>query len=130
METRIHIDWSELDLFGHVNNVAFFKYMQAARIQLCDACGLSSITPAGISFIVASSKCDFKKTLHYPGEVIIHSKIIQINTTSFVIEHHLFNTNTEIVAVGTDTLVVFDYDTREKVIIDECLKERLNQHTH
>lgn len=125
---QIRIDWSELDLFGHVNNVAFFKYMQAARIELCDACGLSSTISSGISFIVASSKCDFKKTLHYPGEVLIHSKIIQINTTSFVLEHSLLNTADEIVATGTDTLVVFDYDTRKKVIIDERLKERLNQY--
>ncbi len=28
METRIRIDWSELDLFGHVNNVTFFKYIK------------------------------------------------------------------------------------------------------
>jgi acyl-CoA thioesterase FadM len=25
---NIAIDWAELDLFGHVNNVAFFRYLQ------------------------------------------------------------------------------------------------------
>ena len=36
LETHIslRIDWSELDLFGHVNNIAFHKYAQTARLHL------------------------------------------------------------------------------------------------
>lgn len=30
---ELRIDWSEMDLFGHVNNVAFFKYVQASRVN-------------------------------------------------------------------------------------------------
>jgi len=29
----IRIDWSEMDLFGHVNNVMYFKYIQASRVN-------------------------------------------------------------------------------------------------
>ncbi|MCE3258723.1 MAG: hypothetical protein K0S12_364, partial [Bacteroidetes bacterium] len=32
-EIKIQLDWSEMDLFGHVNNVAYFKYIQAARVN-------------------------------------------------------------------------------------------------
>ena len=33
-QITLRIDWSELDLFGHVNNVAFHKYAQTA-FKLC-----------------------------------------------------------------------------------------------
>ena len=28
---EIRIDWSEIDLFGHINNLAIMNYVQAAR---------------------------------------------------------------------------------------------------
>ncbi len=28
MEISTRIDWSDLDLFGHLNNVTFFKYIK------------------------------------------------------------------------------------------------------
>ncbi len=40
----LRIDWSELDVFGHVNNVAFNKYAQAARLNYVDTIGLNGIT--------------------------------------------------------------------------------------
>jgi hypothetical protein len=36
----LRIDWSELDAFGHVNNLAIMKYVQSARIRCLEAVGL------------------------------------------------------------------------------------------
>ncbi len=30
---NIRLDWSEMDMFGHINNVMFFKFMQASRVN-------------------------------------------------------------------------------------------------
>lgn len=35
-ELNLRIDWSELDLFGHVNNVMYAKYMQASRVHFME----------------------------------------------------------------------------------------------
>ncbi len=40
LKLRLRIDWSEIDLFGHVNNVATLKYVQAARVNCLEALGL------------------------------------------------------------------------------------------
>lgn len=42
-ELQLRIDWSELDYFQHVNNVAFFKYIQASRVNYWDIIGLSKM---------------------------------------------------------------------------------------
>ena len=36
----LRIDWSELDVFGHINNVMFNKYAQTARLNYVDTIGL------------------------------------------------------------------------------------------
>lgn len=126
MKLSLQIDWSEVDAFGHVNNVAYFKYIQTARVQLCDACGLNSLPQKGsLSFMVAASQCQFKKSLHYPGIIHLESKVTQVNVTSFEITHFIYNAETICVAFAKDVLVVFDYNLREKVKVTEAMRTAL-----
>ncbi len=37
---EIRIDWSEIDLFGHINNLAIMKYVQSARVNYLELIGL------------------------------------------------------------------------------------------
>lgn len=70
---NIRIDWSELDIYEHVNNVAYFKYIQAARIHLWETIGLyKQFAELGFGFVVASTSYDFKKPLQYPGSIDIY----------------------------------------------------------
>ncbi len=124
----ITIDWSELDLYGHVNNVAYYKYMQAARICYCDSIGLTAINETGkLSFILAASNCHYKQKLFYPGTIEILSSVSQIGNSSFHLDHCIYNHKGELVAQGKDVLVIYDYEKNHKVQIDEILKNTLNQ---
>ncbi len=39
----LRIDWSEIDLFGHVNNLAILKYVQAARVNYLELIDLMQL---------------------------------------------------------------------------------------
>ncbi|MBL7932602.1 MAG: acyl-CoA thioesterase [Bacteroidia bacterium] len=120
---EIRIDWADLDLFGHVNNVAFFKYVQAARVDYCESIGLTSLNePGKNSFMVASSQCQFKKPILFPGSVRVLTKVEWIKNTSLQLAYKLLNQNNELVAEATDVIVVFDHHTKQKVQIDDQLK--------
>lgn len=122
-ELEIRIDWADLDLFGHVNNVAFFKYVQAARVNYCEIIGLTSLNEAGKhSFMVASSQCQFKKPVLFPGFIRVFTKVEWIKNTSFQLSYRLINQNSDVVAEATDVIVVFDHHTKQKVQIDSRLK--------
>ena len=125
MKLIIKIEWADLDLFGHVNNVAFFRYMQSARVNLCEHIGLSSINELEPSFMVASSKCEFKKPLRYPGSVTIMSEVKWIKNTSFSIGHDLMNDSGEQCAGGEDILVLFDHLNGTKLSFSHELRERI-----
>lgn len=120
----IRLDWADLDLFGHVNNVAFFKYIQAARVSFCEQAGLTSLNePGRLGFMVASSQCQFKKPLHYPGEITVLTTADWIKNSSFQLSHRIFNQCNELAAEGTDVLVVFDYEKKTKVNVPEEIRK-------
>jgi acyl-CoA thioester hydrolase len=121
--TSIKIDWSELDVFGHVNNVAFNKYAQAARLNYVDTIGLMKLHKTkNIGFMVAETNCQFKKELLFPGNINIHTKIDFVKNTSFALQHTMTNDVGDIVAIAKDVLVVFDFKIKEKCLIPEDIK--------
>jgi acyl-CoA thioester hydrolase len=122
----LKIDWSDLDLFGHVNNVAFFKYIQAARVNYCESIGLTSTNEKNkLSFIVASTNCTFKVPLRYPGNVKVFSKIDWIKNSSFQLSHFIVDDKNEIAAESFDIVVVFDYENKIKTNITPELKAKM-----
>jgi len=117
VKLELRIDWSELDYYGHVNNVSFFKYIQAARVNYWDQIGLTqSHRETNTGPMLVSCKCDFKHPLFYPGQVVIHSRIAFIKNTSFGFCHQMVDDKNKIVAESEDVMVMFDFNKNEKVI--------------
>lgn len=125
-KTTLRIDWSELDLFGHVNNVAFHKYAQTARLNYVDSIGLMLLYQIqNIGFMVAETNCQFKKELLFPGNIHIQTKIDFVKNTSFTLQHIMTNDAGELVAIAKDVLVVFDFNKKEKCLIPEGIREKI-----
>lgn len=125
---KLRIDWSDLDIFGHVNNIAFFKYIQAARVHFCESIGLTSLNEKDKwSFIVASTNCKFKKSLEFPGNIEVKSEVEWIKNSSFQLNHIIYNEKGEIAAEASDVLLVYDYEFKMKVTISEDLKNIMMQ---
>lgn len=128
LETKItlRIDWSELDVFGHINNVMFNKYAQTARLNYVDTIGLMELHKTkNIGFMVAETNCQFIKELLFPGNINIQTKINFVKNTSFALEHTMTNDNGELVAIAKDVLVVFDFIKKEKCLIPEEIKDKI-----
>lgn len=117
-----------MDLFGHINNVAYFKYIQAARVNYCELVGINTHKPEEkLSFAVAASSCRFKKPLHYPGDIIVKTKVEWIKNSSLQLNHVIVNSAGEICAEAEDVLVIFDYATNSKVNVPANVREKITQ---
>src|SRR5512133_3422532 len=89
---KLRIDWSETDVFGHINNLAIMKYAQAGRVELLEVTGLmNSYAEVRKGPIIASVKCQFIKPMFYPGNVTVYSKVEFIRNTSFGLHHAICN---------------------------------------
>lgn len=125
---EVRIDWSEVDAFGHVNNLAILKYAQAARVHFLDAIGLmQSQAEEGVGPILASINGQFFKPLFFPGNVTVLSKVTEIKNTSFVMLHQIRDEVNEIAAEVRDVIVYYDFRTEKKKPIPEDLKESLQE---
>jgi acyl-CoA thioester hydrolase len=123
---ELRIDWSEIDSLGHINNLAIMRYVQTARVNYLERLGLmASRTEVALDPVMASTSCQFKKQLFYPGNVVVHSRISHMKTTSFHMEHAVFNDAGELVAEASDVLVMFDFRRNVKQPIPALLREKI-----
>ncbi|HWQ10824.1 MAG TPA: acyl-CoA thioesterase [Holophaga sp.] len=124
---EIRIDWSELDSIGHVNHLAIMKYVQAARVNYLERIGMMPFCAAsgGIGPIMASTSCQFKKELHYPGQVVVMSKAGHLKNTSFQMKHVILNERQEVAAEAHDVIVMFDFKKRAKLPIPEQYRRKI-----
>lgn len=125
--TSLPVQWGDMDAFGHVNNVVYFRWFESARIDLLDSFA-SAVTMAsgGVAPILASIQCDYKKQLHYPDTVHIGSRPGTIGRSSIQVQHAIFSEQLgQVAALGSSVMVVFDYATNRPVRIPDELKDKL-----
>lgn len=123
---ELRIDWSEIDLFGHVNNLAILKYVQTARINFLEKFDLMQMQAKEKKGpILASMKSQFKKPLFYPGKVVIWSRIVWIKNSSFCIHHNVVSGNDELAAEVEDIIVFYDFVKTMKLLIPDDLRRKM-----
>ncbi|MET7714401.1 thioesterase family protein [Streptomyces sp. NPDC005407] len=88
---RCPLRWSDMDAFGHVNNVVFLRYLEEARIDFMFrlAPGDGSPSFSGGS-VVARHEIDYKRPLvHRHEPVIIESWVTKISAASLTIAYEV-----------------------------------------
>ncbi|SDS47848.1 acyl-CoA thioesterase [Gramella sp. MAR_2010_147] len=127
LSLEIRIDWSDLDMYEHVNNVSYMRYLQSGRVNFWEASGIHEFYQnSNQGTMLVSTKCDFNKSLYYPGRAIIKTKLDFIGNTSFGLKHIILNENDEICAEGNDVVVCFDFDKNETFPVPDWLRKRIS----
>ena len=109
------IDWSDLDLLGHVNNIAFSRFFQAARVEYCGHIGMNVYPGMKTGPILAASRVQFTAQLFFPGSVRILTRIKKTGGTSVVMEHALYDDKGTLCAFAEDVVVRFDFKAGTKI---------------
>ena len=100
--------WSDMDAFGHVNNVVFLRYLEEARIDF-------TFTNAGEvgekafseGSVVARHEIDYLRPLVYrPEPVTIETWLTKLGNASFTVAYEIKDADTGTVYVRASTIVV------------------------
>jgi acyl-CoA thioester hydrolase len=83
-EISIDVRWGEMDALRHVNNTAYFRYFEEARVRLFSAMGLDAA--AGRYGVLAHASCDFLKPLMYPARVVVGMRLARVGRTSLELD--------------------------------------------
>lgn len=122
------IDWGDMDSFAHVNNVAYFRYFENARIEYFRRMGWwEYMAETGIGPIVGSTWARFRRPVKYPDTLAAGAKAISFAPDRFTLRHVLVSRSTgEMVTEGEAVVVVIDYKSNSKVTIPVELKRRID----
>ncbi|GAA4768735.1 MULTISPECIES: thioesterase family protein [Streptomyces] len=88
---RCPLRWSDMDAFGHVNNVVFLRYLEEARIDFMFrlAPGDGSPSFSGGS-VVARHEIDYVRPLvHRHEPVVVESWVTRISAASLTIAYEV-----------------------------------------
>ena len=122
---QCRIDWSDLDLLGHVNNIAFSRFIQAARVEYCGRVGLEVFPGMTTGPILAASRVQFLAQLFFPGNVRILTRCKKAGSTSIVLEHALYSDNGTLAAVAEDVVVRYDFKAKTKIPLNDGIREKI-----
>ncbi len=128
LSLELRIDWGDLDMYEHVNNVAYMKYLQSGRVNFWEASGIHEFyRNSNRGTMLVSTKCDFKKSLHYPGIAVIKTRLDFIGNKSFGLIHVILNNDGELCAEGKDVVVCYDFEKHETIAVPEWMRSKISE---
>jgi len=114
----IPLRWSDMDAYGHVNNVQFLRLLEDARVLAFHAQGSDdggSVVQTGV--VVARHEIDYLRPLHYrPEPVSVDLWVSSLSAASFEMQYEVLDDVGSPVSDGErivyaraeSTLVLFD----------------------
>ncbi|MCR9164585.1 MAG: acyl-CoA thioesterase [Nannocystaceae bacterium] len=126
----IPVAWGDMDAFGHVNNVVYFRWFETGRMSLFSEIGVTlRDIDEGCGPILAQTSCSFRKPVTFPDTVTVHTSISRIGTKSFGMLYRIQSEALDdTVAEGEGALVWYDYAKGETASIPADLRARLQAH--
>ena len=66
------VRWGDMDAFGHVNNIMYFRYFEQCRVNWLSSIGRAeAVTEAVEGPVIVSTTANYLLPLHYPATVTI-----------------------------------------------------------
>jgi acyl-CoA thioester hydrolase len=121
------VAWGEMDAFGHVNNVVYFRYFENARLAYFRAVGyMETMEQSGLGPILASTQCRFRLPLEYPDTVSVGARVRQLRADRFLMEYRVASQRHGAVAAeGNGAIVSYDYRSGAKAPVPDAVRRAI-----
>ena len=117
------IAWGDMDAFGHVNNVMYYRYMESARIWYFDHLDIFSYD---VNTVVASNQCKYLKPIFYPDVLHIGVRVEELRNSAMRMSYALYSTQqNDIVALGEAVVVFVDKVEMKKTLMPQIIREKI-----
>ena len=121
----IPILYADIDAQRHLNNVAYFTYMEHARVQYLRETGLWDGRDFGdVGMIVAEASCTYKAPGYLGETVRVWCRVSYLGTKSFHFDY-LIETGRGAIATGRSIQVCYDYALQQTIAIPADWREAI-----
>ncbi|OTG63262.1 thioesterase [Acinetobacter sp. ANC 3903] len=119
------VAWGDMDAFGHVNNVMYYRYIESARIFYMDAL---NIFEHDVYTVVASNQCKYISPLFYPDRLKIGVRVEEIRNSAFRMSYLLWSeSQQQNIAVAEAVIVCVNKETMLKTEIPEIIRHKMTK---
>lgn len=121
----IQIRFSDVDLYGHMNNNAYFSLYDLAKTSYFrDVFGFEEWNK--FALVVANINADFLAPVFFSDELIIETTVAHIGNKSITLVQRAVNKATGVLKCQCRTVLVgYDVATKEPVALPKAYKEAI-----
>lgn len=118
--------WADMDALRHVNNVAYLRYIEQARIAMFyDGAQRTGRRSVAGSFVVARHEIDYlRPVVYHPEPLQLQSWVGRVRGASFVVHCEIFDGG-QLAVRSTTTGVAVDPDAGRPRRLDDIEREGL-----
>lgn len=123
----IQTRWSDNDVYGHVNNVAYYSWFDTAINQLLIEAGVLNMAQPRVLGLVVHTACDYFASVAYPQCIDLGVRVARIGNSSVQYELGVFvKSQDSSAALGQFVHVYVDAHTRKPCALPENLRQFLH----
>lgn len=124
---EIPVAWGEMDAFGHVNNIVYFRYFESARIAYFDHVVYEKLMEEeGLGPILAATSCRYRLPLTFPDAVSVGARVASVGEDRFRMEYRVVShLHQKIAAEGDGDVVSYDYRNATKAPLPDAVRLRI-----
>jgi acyl-CoA thioester hydrolase len=122
-----HVRFSDVDVYGHVNNVKYFEYYQEARIAFVLSVG-GGLFDADSSMrqVVARIDVDYKLPMVFrPEPYTVETWVSRIGTSSYGLSCRILDESGTVYSTAEVAMVTFDTTTQRARPLTDDERARL-----
>ncbi len=125
----LHTRFSDIDTYGHVNNVKYFEYFQVARISTLRHVrvgGTGTVGSAGNpSLVAAQADVSYVRPILFRQKAYdVYSWVVRVGTRSMLMEAEILD-GAQVLARGRFAMVFFDAETGHSIEPPATLRDAL-----
>jgi acyl-CoA thioester hydrolase len=120
------VRFSDVDVYGHVNNVKYFEYYQEARLAfMAEIAGVEGTEAPDLSRVVRRVDVDYRRPILFREEpYLVETWVSRVGTSSFTLESEIRD-GEEVLSRATAVIVTFDATTQRARPLTGLEREQL-----
>jgi acyl-CoA thioester hydrolase len=123
------LQWGDMDMFNHINNVHYFRYFENARMAYLKKLDiLGRLKSASLTIVVRDQGCRYKAPLKFPDTISVGISAVSIEPDRLTFKYDIISQHSELItATGTSTMVVINSSTGRKSNMPDDVAEEIGR---
>lgn len=104
---EVHMRWSDMDAYRHINNSAYLAYLEEARVAMF----FHRVTTFSDGTVIARHEIDYlRPVVYHPDPLRLELWVEQVRGASFLVRYEVYDSST-LAARAQTSCVRFDFTT-------------------